>query len=1266
MSFSARNFRFFLILFGNAVLFSLFNSLCYCAPNPQEDARPAISATQQPESAISAPNRSVSNSLPRHFQALPFQILFKDQAGVPQIIIPYADFEELEKIIYREDRKSLEPSYSLQKIEASGQVEGQIARIRFDITLSTSNDSLVSVPIGLREGVCLLPAHDEPITEETEKPHQLEYTGKGSCDLTVDPQNGNYVLLVRNPAQTETEKAERQNWTHDVSFTLFFPVENVGQEEQRLRISCPLAVSSRLILTVPMNEAVATDAQGLTIIRPAKPVVGGGTQFELIGFSKLLDLSWYRQIQSQPKEKQMVVQVEDAKILVRMTPRETVFDATLPVRSVGGPLQRFRIRLPSQTRLIADPLDGTPSTEYQIREITPQSASENQETENTGANAEAQQTETNAQSPLLEVEVTGSSKQDTILPIRIRAVRSFSAEAQSSWSELGGFEVLGAERQSGHVEINVLDDLNLSLRNLHGVREEDNVDATKPLEGTPRNEKSVRFVYFTQPFSLEARVVFPQTRISVKPEYQVVLDKGQIFLTGKIQATVSGSRTNQLQWNFYDWHLDEIGPSSIVDSSGIVREEGEENRKKGTTTIPLRADGPIELKFTATRPMLPMIDQKTTVDLMLPLPIADRMEPATIVIVPADNLELPLAGQEIVGMSRINRNVPLNPPRQQEPLVFRSDIPIDLTNFAMSFHSDVILHKQEVFASSRTVVRILEQKDQLEQAIQFNVKFEPMDQLTLLIPSKVNDNGSLKLYFDDKVISESGRTSSPDTVAGTDMVRRRIFLPNPLIGNGTLLLRYSMGPTEIKREMTTRIPVPQILPMETEIVEQTVIVSAPGGVNILLADGNSDPMMPRKIPADFSITSSDSDSPDANGDTITSSITTEAEKTERKQELKEAENRWRKIEKNGATSTGLQDTFFSAASWETSIQVAVQLDYMDVLGTTVVERAWVQTWLSDRIRVDQASFRIRSDHEKIPVILPTGFDRNHVAVSWDNVQIPFQYEEKAIVIMQPKEQRSQSHLLVVKYQMQIPGETLSNRLKIELPSFNSEVWVRRMYWQVIFLQKNKHIFGDCPGWTPEFYWNWNGLYWMRNSSLDQEELELWIGSLERQELKDSPETSQYLYSSFNPQHQCELYIIDRKQLVLFSSGIVLMLGFALIYFSWLRRVGVIFTLVVLFVSIFFYQPTPAILVLQASILGIVMSLITAVLARITYREPDWKYTPQYNVWNTAPQDDVAPFVPPPTSELPEVIIDSTHHKSSSVRLSELPRTNDSGTVPPDS
>ncbi len=1262
MRFPLRIPLFLVVFVGSLLALALLSPQGVCARERQEETRTDASATPRdlsvnpttlspevsslsPETTSPLQGETGTSAATRPFRSPPFPILFKNQS----MILPFSGFQELEKILFRGERKNLEPAYSLQKLEASGQVEDRIARLRIALTFSTSSDPLVKVPIGLRGGVSLLTPSATAQDETSASP--LEYKGKGACDLTVDSQSGDYVLLVRNASQNAPESEEILNQTHHVSFSLSFSVEDVAAGEQRLKLNCPQAVASRLLLTVPMNDAVAVDAGGTMIIRTINPSSveeeSPETQFEIQGLPKAFDLTWHRQVESSARVKQAVLQVEDAQIHVRMSPRETEFDATLPVRSIGGPLQQFFVRLPSQTRFIAEATENAGSSEYQVREIP---ANSQAALSDSGLPVDAAQTAYDESAPLLEITVTGGPKQNAFLPIRLHAVRTFPGETQSSWCELGGFEVLGAERQSGHLEIIVHDDLKLNLDKRYGIREDDVSEAAKTTESPYGEHTRVRFAYYTQPFTLEARVVFPQTSVSVKPEYQVLLEKGQMTLTGRIQATISGMKTNQLQWNFYDWNLVNIGPGSVIDSSGIVHETGEAEKEKGTTTIPLRfPDAPVEMSFTATRPIPPMVDSKTTIDFPLPLPIADRMEAATVVIVPADNLELPPAKQEVVGMSRVSRNVspriPL-PVRQQEPLIFRSDIPADLANFSLSFRSEVILHKQEVLANSRTVVRILEQKDQIEQTIRLNVKFEPLDQITLLIPRSVDDGGTLKIFFDDKAIPDAGRSSFPEVVLGTDLVRRRLALPNPLIGNGLLQLRYSMEPTEIQREMTMRITVPQILPVQSEIVEQTVVALAPGGVNVLLSAGDEAAIFGRIIPSTnptpLSNGSAGGKRNENGGTEIPRNDTAETTSGAAKSaEAVDTPSVWKKVESPAGTENGLQETTFHTMSWESSIPLSVQLDYMDILGTTVVERAWIQTWLMDRVRVDRASFRIRSDHEKIPLHLPPGFDRNRVSVSWDNGTIPFQYEDGAIILIQPQEQRSKSHLLVVKYQT--PNESGSKRLKIDLPYFNDDVWVRRMYWQVI-LRQNRHLLGDCPGWTPEFYWNWNGLYWNRDSSLQQEELELWIGSAEPQELQDASDTNRYLFSSFNPRRQCEIYVLNRGEIVLYSSGAVLLIGLALIYFSWLRQIGVLFTLGVLLISLMLYQPTPALLVLQASILGILLALMSAILARILYREPEWKFaTPAFSP-SVATQVDG--LHRPSLTESHEVILDSTHHKSS--------------------
>ena len=1186
--------RFFLIFASLLFLWGWFTPVGDCAPIRQETVQqdtPPVMQELLPSSvsAVKESNQATLHpSSGRSFSAFPFPLFFMDQSGNPQIIIYVDSFQALEKELFREVRKNTNLPYSLQKIEAVGQVEGPIAQIRFELMFSTFNDPLISVPVGLREGVCLPPASPED--------SGLEYVGDGSCELTVDPESGDYLLLVQNPQYTNSDKEEVLNRLHQVAFTLSFPVESIGPEERRMKISAPQAVSSRLVLSVPTDDAVVTDTQGAAILRSIKPLPDGGTQFELRGFSKLPDLSWYRQIQSPQQEKQVALQVENARILVRMTQREADFDATLRVRAIGGPLQHFQVRLPPNTRYLAE----TEVPEYKISEITSSDSPD---------------------LPILQIDVTGSSAQETALSVRIRAIRTFTEEEQSSWCELGGFEVLNAERQYGQVEIHVSNDLQLQWQNLHGIRIDKNIDSTSTLDTFVQEEKQVHFSYHTQPFLLEARVTLPQTRISVKPEYQVLLEKGQIILKGQIQTVISSSKTNQLQWNFHDWQLEEIGPGSLVDFYEFIQKNEDKNQNSGITIIPLRSpsEGPVELSFTLRRPMPMGLDNQATVDFSFPIPIADRIEPAVIAIVAADNLELLSTTQKTTGMLRESRSTPrkiTSPSRQQTPLIFRSERPGD----PMAFYSEVVFHQQEVQAHSKTVFQILEPKDQIEQVIRYNVKYEPLDQITLLIPRSIHESESLKLSFDGRVIPESGRFSFPDIVAGTNLVRRRITLPAPLIGSGTLLLQYSVPQENIPPEMTVRVDVPQILPTEAEIVEQTIVVAAPDGVNIALSEGNVSAGFEKRIPFNFSLDS---------GEILPKEINGQA-------------TPWKKQEKNGEAS-GFQETVFHATTWEPSLSLSVRLDHRDILGTTVVERAWIQTWLvADPIRVDRASFRIQSDREKIPLFLPVGFDRSRVYAAWDGTPVPIQYEEGALVIVQPKEQRSRSHLLVVEYQ--IPQETFSSvRGKIDLPYFDDDVWVQRTYWQVI-LPRNRHLFGDLSGWTPEFRWNWTGLYWNRDASLSQEELELWIGSSAKEDLNDSSEITHYLFSSFNPRRQSELLIINRDRLILFSSGTILLIGFALIYFPRLRQASVVFTLVVLLVSIFLYQPTPALLAFQASILGVVLSLVSAVLARILYRESDWKYVPSFVSSDTVPP--TRGTTPSSSSALQEVLVESTLHTSS--------------------
>ncbi len=1196
----------FFFLFLKSVLFfvafSFKGGFLYCAQ--EETAKPATLRREEGLSPTLPSPAAVQDAPPlvqgKRFEEAPLNIYLMEKDGKIISYIPHFSIEEFELIRqHLQNSGNPEPTYSIQKIDAVGEVKGKLARIDFQFEITTLDHPVVLVSLGLHEGIFLLSDQDRqegsPDASKIEPHRFLRYTGEGSCEIGVDSQTNDYLLTIRNPRSNEGRPAatsdqanegnrpestinlttgglSRRTRQHSIGLTLCFPVGTLGQDEQRLVATFPGAVGSRIVLTVPVADAVPTVNQG-GILRSKTSPQPESTRFEIQGITKTLDVSWRKAVQAVPEEKPLVLHVEDAKIIAQLNNREAVFEATLPVRSVGGPLQRFQVRLPQGTRWVPSDPGSLAAREYEVREILEPTPGEKNDVPSP------------VQAPLLEVAVLGPPKQDVPFPVQIKAIRTFVPEDQLAGEELAGFEVVGAERQFGRLEVEVPNDLHLNWKCVHGIREDEEQDV-----GFREGFNITRFAYYSQPFSLHVKVVSPQTRINVKPEYQIQIEKGQIVLSGKLFARISGSKTNRLSMRLFDWHLDEIGPANKVDVSGIASENESGEQGQGTTTIPLlvRSDGPVELDIKLSRPMPSATGEKTTVRFPIPMPVADRIEPATVVIVSADNLELiPSETEPNAGLSRMVRNSVsgLNlPPHQQDPLIFRVDAP------EATFVSDVVFHKQRVFVQSRSEIRLLEQQNQVSQTLNYSVLYEPLDALTLLIPKSVDENGSMKLFLDFEGKTVDLKPASFGEPFDAKLVRRRFPLPGTFIGNGTLRIQYSFEPTEIQRQTTTRMTIPLIVPAESGPVDQQVVALARSGVNIFLSEERSD----------------------QNGS-------------------------WKKLEKNGTTDTGTGVTFVSSR-WETSIPFYVTLDYFDVLGTTVVEKAWVQTWLSQRIRMDHAFFRISSDHEVIAVHLPGGFEKRQLVVQWDNetIRSPQYASDGTLLITQRPDQRGKSHLLDVKYQM--PAEPRSFHYSLELPHFDEDIWVRQTYWQVV-LPRNQLIFQDSPGWTSEYQWGWEGPFWGRIPSLKQKDLEVWIGSSEDTSIPLSQDTGSYLFSAFQPPTVSVLYIVDQTQAVFLSSGTVLLIGLCLIYFPRLRQGGVLFVLAVVMFSILFYQPTPALLFLQTSIVGLVLALFVGALARIFSWEEHWK-TPPYLPSNLPVQSDY----PSDSSGTPVPDFEMTHRE----------------------
>jgi hypothetical protein len=335
-------------------------------------------------------------------------------------------------------------------------------------------------------------------------------------------------------------------------------------------------------------------------------------------------------------------------------------------------------------------------------------------------------------------------------------------------------------------------------------------------------------------------------------------------------------------------------------------------------------------------------------------------------------------------------------------------------------------------------------------------------------------------------------------------------------------------------------------------------------------------------------------------------------------------------------------TSFQSAQLPDRISLLVSLSDRDALGTTVVEHAWLQTWLTGTVRQDRGIYLITSNRESIEINLPLETSKGKVFVYIDRNLILAEVSSKGVVMIPlTLEQRQRSVLVEIVYRF--PFEPAHSTVEMSLPhfGFDSDSLIRCEYWQII-LPQNRHVLGVPAGWTPEYRWSWNGLFWGRVPSLQKKDIGLPDDSQEN--LSISTESNQYLFSSLHPAPETSFYIADRSLIVLLSSGLSLLIGLVLIYFPRTRYAGSLLGLAVALLAVFFYRPAPVLLMLQASSFGVFLALGAGYVYRIVYHDEKW-IVPVSRTWEDASQP----------SEVYSVIVDDESNQESSISEKSEPQ-----------
>ncbi len=687
-----------------------------------------------------------------------------DEDGNLQPVLGFR-LEDFEAFLAQQDSGARLPQYTLEW-SASGNANGERAELTLDVRIETQSDGWVRVPLGLSETALAAPA---------------EYEGPGRHLLSVDPKAGGLVAWVL--AESEQE--------HQLTLLLECALGKAG-EESLLALTLPEAAFSELNFNVPESTATARVTRGGTLMS-SEAAESGGTRLTVRGAAGPFELVWSAAQEAQTELPPVLEARGD--IAITVDGRSVTSEARLTVGPFGeGSFDAFRVRLPPSARLVPRLEPGITFTEVatSLSEANPGGGS--------------------------LVDVRLAEEQSEPLEVSIVTERAHAAAGESAPIELGGFEVLGAARQTGQIQVRVLGDWQLvwqSRRNVRATEIERDADAA---------ETSVTaFEYLGQPCSLTVQIVPRETLLSVEQSYVVDVSADRVELDAELDYLIRGAKAFAVDVDLADWEIDEVGPLEYVDLAGLVLDN------RAPLSIPLLqpTTGELKLRIRAHRDLDTGDDR---VDFSLPRPHANSIGPASVTILAADNVVLTPQSDAIVGLTRRVGDVDDDlPPRQQRALSYRGD------PRQARFVARMRVESRRLLVSVDNHVVLNESGGDVEQALHYDVDYAPVEALLLDVPPELLDQPGFGVWQDGEELQPTKAVLAE--AAGERRVPMQVALRSPRIGSCDLVVRFPLDWEPLPLDASAVREVPLVMPTQGELASHRTVVTGEPGIDIQLHGG---------------------------------------------------------------------------------------------------------------------------------------------------------------------------------------------------------------------------------------------------------------------------------------------------------------------------------------------------------------------------------------------------------------------------------------------
>jgi hypothetical protein len=290
-----------------------------------------------------------------------------------------------------------------------------------------------------------------------------------------------------------------------------------------------------------------------------------------------------------------------------------------------------------------------------------------------------------------------------------------------------------------------------------------------------------------------------------------------------------------------------------------------------------------------------------------------------------------------------------------------------------------------------------------------------------------------------------------------------------------------------------------------------------------------------------------------------------------------------------------------------SLPLVVNAAEINMPSTTIVERAWLQTWLTRDMRQDRAAFRFRTAGSQTTIELPPDATAGEIEVLID--QRPAEVQSGGtgrLVVRLPasrtaatdgQARSAEVHTLELRSRRAIRSGLLTIH-RLTPPQLDGTTALSQIYWQII-LPSDEHMVRSPRQLIAASQWQWLNTFWGRRPIQTQPELEQWVGA--STQMESSAAQNEYLFTGLLPVSSIDLVTAPRWLVVLISSASVLAMALLLIYAPQKRRSWLLIAAASIIAALAIAYPAAAFLVAQASTLGLILSVFSILISRLMRR-----------------------------------------------------------------